>query len=77
MEFFALSLLCLAKNRVADPHHLNADPNPAFYFTNPDPAPLLSDGICDHWSLDTLGLYFSLQASIVSVHDPPRLYFEP
>jgi hypothetical protein len=34
-------------------------------------------GICDHWSIEPLGLYLSLQESIVSVHSPPRLCFEP
>jgi hypothetical protein len=59
MEFFVWSLLCLAKNRVADPHHFNADPNPAFYVnSNPDPAPLQSDGICHQLPIDTLGLHF-------------------
>jgi hypothetical protein len=29
--------------KVADPHHLNADPDPVFHFNaNPDPAPLQS-----------------------------------
>jgi hypothetical protein len=34
-------------------------------------------GICDHWSTDPPGLHLSLPASIVSVHGPTRLYFEP
>jgi hypothetical protein len=30
--------------RIADSHHLNADPDPAFHFNaDPDPAPLQSD----------------------------------
>ncbi len=34
--------------RVADPHHLNADPDPAFHFNaDPDSAPLQSDRIYD------------------------------
>jgi hypothetical protein len=33
--------------------------------------------ICDHWSIDHLGLHLSLHASIVSVHDPRCLRFEP
>ncbi len=48
--------------RVADPHHFNADPDPAFHFNgdpypafhfsaDPDPAPHQVLGICDHLSL--------------------------
>ncbi len=41
ITFFVLSLFCLAKSRIAGPHHLNADPDPVLYFNaNPDPASL-------------------------------------
>jgi hypothetical protein len=33
-------------------------------------------GICDHWFITLQGSILSLQASIVSVHGPPRLCFE-
>ncbi len=39
--------------------------------------PIKVKGICDHWSLDHQGAILSLQASIVIVYGPPRLYFEP
>jgi hypothetical protein len=34
-------------------------------------------GICDHWSIDLQGSILSPQASIVSVHGPTWLCFEP
>jgi hypothetical protein len=53
------------RGRVADPHHFNADPDPALYFNpnpnpafhfNADPEPVVQllfkvMGICDHWSI--------------------------
>ncbi len=33
-------------------------------------------GICDHWSIDPIGLILSLHASNMSVCNPPRLYIE-
>ncbi len=68
---------------VADTHHFNAepDPDPAFHFNaDPDPTPLQSDRNLQLmvYRIDPHGSIFSLQASIVSVHGPPRLYiFEP
>jgi hypothetical protein len=67
---------------VADPHHFNADP--AFHFSaetdrafhfNADPDPIFKVmGICDHWSLDLLWLYFEPPGLYCK---RPRLYFEP
>jgi hypothetical protein len=41
---------------VADPHHIDADPNSSFHFdADPDPAPHQSNAIlkiCDHWYTD-------------------------
>jgi hypothetical protein len=49
--------------RVADPHHFNADPNPAFTFMRNRIQLLLKVlGICDHQSTCT---------------SPPELHFEP
>jgi hypothetical protein len=59
--------------RVADQHHFNADPDLALYFNaNQIRIQLFFQlmKICDDWSTD-------LQASIVSVHAPPCLNFEP
>jgi hypothetical protein len=61
---YNMSLICflfLILTRVADPHHLNADPvpDPAYHLNadlGPDPAPHPASS----WSTD-----------------PPRLYFEP
>jgi hypothetical protein len=48
-----------------------------FHFNEvPDPAPLLSYGICNQWYIDPPGLYFEPPASIFNVHGPPRLCFE-
>ena len=78
-------------DRISDPHHFNAYPDPSFYI-NADPELIFNlnaDGIrillrikamqiCDHWTSCTLhGSILSLQASIVSVHGPPWLFFEP
>jgi hypothetical protein len=55
--------------RVADPHHLNADLDPAPHqcYSNLRPTgPQILQGST-----------FSLNASIVSVHCPPQLFFEP
>jgi hypothetical protein len=58
--------------RVADPHHFNADPDPAFHLNadldpachfnaDPDPAPHHRDGNLSHWSIgfhfEPLGLH--------------------
>ncbi len=65
------------------PHHSNAnpEPDPAFHFNaDPDPKPALFNvmGICDHWSIDLVVCsILSLQSAIVSVHDNPRLFFQP
>jgi hypothetical protein len=75
------------RRRVADPHHItadpdsashfNADPDPAFHFRpDPDHAPHQSDAnlqllVCKPF----VAPFFSLQASIVSGHGPPRLHF--
>ncbi len=69
--------------RVVDPHLFKADSEPCFHcnadpdlaYTSESGAAHLSDGICNHWSMDPPGL--SLQASTVSIHGPARLYFEP
>jgi hypothetical protein len=54
--------------KVADPQHLNVDPDPAFHFNaDPDPA---------HRQSAAITCLNNLQASIMSVHDLPRLYFE-
>ncbi len=66
---------------VLDPHnfntdtafHFNADPDPAFHFKagpDPDSAPYENDA-------NLRPLAHSLQTSILSVHGPPRLHFEP
>jgi hypothetical protein len=58
----------------ADPHQSNADLDPALYFTadqDPEPVPLLSDGlmgICDHCLQTLQASILSLQVSIVGVH---------
>ncbi len=75
---------------VTDPHHfnadsdpasyLNADSDPAFHF-NADPDPLPDSApyqvmrICHHCLQNRQGFILSLQASNVSVHGPPRLDF--
>ncbi len=63
--------------RVADPYHLNADPDPPFHFNaDPDPAPHIGD----LWLLiyrPSRTPILSLQTTIVSVHGPPWLHFEP
>ncbi len=67
---------------VADPHNLNADPDPAFHWNvenaDPDSAPhdIKVMRICDHLSTDPLGSIVSLHASIVNVHGPPRLHWD-
>jgi hypothetical protein len=69
---------------VADSHHFNADPdpnpNPTFHFNaNPD---LDLDPHQSDANLRALvfrpftASFLSLNASIVSVHGPPRLHFE-
>ncbi len=75
--------------RVADPHHFNVDPDPFFHLNvnpdltfsvnvdpDPDPASHQSDAnlrpLVYRLSWDA----FSLHASIVSVHGPPRPRFE-
>jgi hypothetical protein len=41
------------KSRVADPHHLNADPNPAFQFNaDPDPAFHFNEDPDPHFTAD-------------------------
>ncbi len=61
--------------------YCNADPDsdPAFYLNaDPNIAPLQSDGeFATTGPLTLQGSILSLQASIVSVHSLPRLYFEP
>jgi hypothetical protein len=74
------AILISILTRVADPHHF-ADPDPVIHF-NADPGCCFSRiriqilfkemGICDHY-----GGLKTLQASIVSVHGPSLLYFEP
>ena len=76
----------------ADPHPSNADPDPAFHFhADPDriqpftfmrsePGSCFSSKLWESATivLQTLqGSILSLQTSIVGVHGPPRLYFEP
>jgi hypothetical protein len=69
-----VNILTPLSPRIADPRHFTADPepffhfhtdqDPAFHFTadaDSNPAPLQSDGICDHWS----------------ILDPPGPHFEP
>jgi hypothetical protein len=57
------------KAGLKDPHHFNADQDPAFHTNadpdpafhlnaDPDPAPFQSDGICYHCSVDLPGLHF-------------------
>jgi hypothetical protein len=63
--------------RFSNPHHFNADPDPAFHFNaDSDPPPNQSDA-----NLRPLAYLqspiLSQQASILSVHDPPWLHFEP
>jgi hypothetical protein len=56
--------------KVADLQHFIVDPDPAFHFnadTDPDPA---------HRQSAAITCLNNLQASIMSVHDLPRLYFE-
>jgi hypothetical protein len=65
-------LLQLLSSRVADPHHFNADPDPAFHLNvDPDPAPHQSDGNLRPMgyrdNLDLPGLHFQ----------HPQPYFEP
>jgi hypothetical protein len=74
-----------------DPHHLYADPDPAVHFNadpnttfrfdaDPDPAPASCQSDENLRSLvyrPSKGFILSLQASVLSVHGPPWLYFEP
>jgi hypothetical protein len=59
---------------VADPHNLNADPDPAIHWNvenaDPDSVPhnIKVMRICDHLSTDPPSLIVSLHASIVNVH---------
>ncbi len=73
-------------HRSADPHHFKVDPDPAFHFNadpdpsfqfNADPDPDLLKSAGNLRPLHPPGLHLSLQACIVSVHGPPRLYFKP
>jgi hypothetical protein len=56
-------------SRVSDPPPYNTDPDPDFLF-NSDPDPALHQG-------DAILRVATLHASILSVHGPPRLNFEP
>ncbi len=63
-------------NRVADPHHFNADLDPALYIdADPHPTPDLADTNLPPMVYRPSIL--SLQASTGSVHGPPRLHFKP
>ncbi len=57
----------------------NADPDPTFHFNaDPDTAPHQSDANLRPVSYQTLqGFILSLHASILSVHGPLCLHFEP
>jgi hypothetical protein len=55
--------------KIADPHHFNADPDPAFHIDadpdpashfneDPNPASLQVMGNCDFWYIEPPGLHF-------------------
>jgi hypothetical protein len=55
------------KTSIADPHHFNAVPDPAFHsIADSDPAPLLGDGNLSPLSVGPLGIHF----------EPPGLHFK-
>jgi hypothetical protein len=75
----------LLEGSVADPHHINAvpdpftnsDPDPTFHFNpNPDLDPFPHQSYENFRPLvySSLALFLSLLASIVRAHDPPRVH---
>ncbi len=65
-----------------DSHHFNAYPALAFHcIADPDPAPDLHQGDANlrplAYRLFLQASILTFQASILSVHGPPRLQFEP
>jgi hypothetical protein len=56
---------------VADPHHVNTDPDPAFHFTaDADPAPHQSDG--NMWPLRPPGLHFEPSTAVFWAFKAPE-----
>jgi hypothetical protein len=83
-DAFGISTLSTYKSRVADPHHLNADPNPAFQFNeDPDPAfhvnadPDPAFNLLRIWICILLFIKMMRIGDHLSIADPPRLHCGP
>ncbi len=60
------------RNRIADLHHFNEDPDAAFYFNAyPDLRPP------PNWSTDPQGLHFEPPSPHCERPRPPRIHFQP